>query len=142
MNRISSKKSTSTRLPLIDKYQQMDFNWPGKFDHVCNQSLRCKQCCQSRGLIELLGYFWRSKSCQMCNCLLMPQFFCLCSLDPALKAHNEKKKVDHYVPVMQYTGKLCHRGKCHSGNCHSGERWMSRPFIHSGNFKFRAHFDK
>ena len=36
-----------------------------------------------------------------------------------------------------YTGKLCHRGKCHSGNCHSGERWMSRPFVHSGNLNFK-----
>ena len=40
-----------------------------------------------------------------------------------------------------YTGKLCHRGKCHSGNCHNGERWMSRPFVHSGNLNFK-HFDK
>ena len=36
-----------------------------------------------------------------------------------------------------YTGKSCHRGKCHSGNCHSGERWMSRPFVHSGNLNFK-----
>ena len=36
-----------------------------------------------------------------------------------------------------YTGKLCHRGKCHSGNCHSRERWMSRPFVHSGNLNFK-----
>ena len=36
-----------------------------------------------------------------------------------------------------YTGKLCHCGKCHSGNCHSGERWMSRPFVHSGNLNFK-----
>ena len=40
-----------------------------------------------------------------------------------------KNKVNTFI----YTGKLCHRGKCHSGNCHSGERWMSRPFVHSGN---------
>ena len=38
---------------------------------------------------------------------------------------------------LNYTGKLCHRGKCHSGNCHSGERWMSRPFVHSGNLNFK-----
>ena len=38
---------------------------------------------------------------------------------------------------FNYTGKLCHRGKCHSGNCHSGERWMSRPFVHSGNLNFK-----
>ena len=38
---------------------------------------------------------------------------------------------------LAYTGKLCHRGKCHSGNCHSGERWMSRPFVHSGNLNFK-----
>ena len=29
-------KPIPTRLPLTDTYQQMDFNWPGKFDHVCN----------------------------------------------------------------------------------------------------------
>ena len=39
--------------------------------------------------------------------------------------------------LISYTGKLCHRGKCHSGNCHSGERWMSRPFVHSGNLNFK-----
>ena len=38
---------------------------------------------------------------------------------------------------LLHTGKLCHRGKCHSGNCHSGERWMSRPFVHSGNLNFK-----
>ena len=38
------------------------------------------------------------------------------------------------------TGKLCHHGKCHSGNCHSGERWMSRPFVHSGNLNFKHTF--
>ena len=43
-----------------------------------------------------------------------------------------------YIHVsLAYTGKLCHRGKCHSGNCHSGERWMSRPFVHSGNLNFK-----
>ena len=41
---------------------------------------------------------------------------------------------------MSYTGKLCHRGKYHSGNCHSGERWMSRPFVHSGNLNFKHTF--
>ena len=40
-----------------------------------------------------------------------------------------------YIPV--YTGKLCHCGKCHSGNCHSGKRWMSRPFVHSGNWNVK-----
>ena len=41
------------------------------------------------------------------------------------------------VTECGYTGKLCHCGKCHSGNCHSGERWMSRPFVHSGNLNFK-----
>ena len=41
------------------------------------------------------------------------------------------------VALITYTGKLCHRRKCHSGNCHSGERWMSRPFVHSGNLNFK-----
>ena len=42
-----------------------------------------------------------------------------------------------FCEQWQYTGKLCHRGKCHSGNCHSGERWMIRPFVHSGNLNFK-----
>ena len=41
------------------------------------------------------------------------------------------------LDCIAYTGKLCHHGKCHSGNCHSGERWLSRPFVHSGNLNFK-----
>ena len=51
--------------------------------------------------------------------------------------HYFLKSVDHFEIGVYITVKLCHRGKCHSGNCHSGERWISRPFVHSGNLNFK-----
>ena len=62
-------------------------------------------------------------------------FLFLCFVFPFSKLDNNLFLLNQDYTYI--TGKLCHRGKCHSGNCHSGERWMSRPFVHSGNLNFK-----
>ena len=60
-----------------------------------------------------------------------------CDLYTMRDCKNGIKRVLFSRDLQIHRELLCHRGKCHSGNCHSGERWMSRPFVHSGNLNFK-----